>query len=123
MDDHFLHGHKKCSTRPKNVKSRSIPKSTVVSMQVICEKKYVGNFLLDNHMRERHLPNSDPRRYFPCRLCNVKLKSYNQFKRRSKKSPKKKTLLDNIIRHMGAHSPIRPTCNYCQKEFVCTSDS
>lgn len=99
---------------------------------VHCEKKFVSKFFLDNHTREKHLPHTDPRRYFPCKLCDFKSISYNQYKTHNRKHQtitdiftcdhceKQFTNKKNILRHMETHSPIIPKCNYCQKAFVYT---
>lgn len=99
----------------------------------ICEKKFARNAELEHHTREKHLPDNDPRRYFPCLLCDVKLKSYCQYKRHSRKHrailhiftcdycQEKFVRKDIIAQHMKIHSAIMPTCNYCQKRFGYTS--
>lgn len=100
-----------------------------------CEKRFLNKTLLDNHTRENHLPDSDPRRYFPCQLCDRKLKSYAQMKRHGlthrentvmlicdycQKTCKIKT---DLIRHMLIHSGKKPyKCNYCQKTFAQSSN-
>lgn len=42
----------------------------------ICDKRFFYPYLRDNHIRENHLPDSDPRRYFECKQCDGKFKSY-----------------------------------------------
>lgn len=46
----------------------------------VCDKKFINKTLLDRHTRENHLPDTHPRRYFPCKLCDFKLKTYNQLR-------------------------------------------
>lgn len=96
----------------------------------ICEKTFARNVELDNHNREKHLPDSDPRRYFPCLLCDLKLKSYCQYKRHTRKHRldietftcdycrKQFNRKYSITQHMKVHSAVKPTCKYCQMEFV-----
>lgn len=40
-----------------------------------CPKRFINKGHLDVHTREKHLPDTDPRRYFPCKLCVEKFKS------------------------------------------------
>lgn len=99
----------------------------------VCEKKFAKNAELEHHTREKHLPDTDPRRYFPCLLCEVKLKSYCQYKTHMRKHravpvtftcglcQKQFKRRDIMTQHMKVHSAIRPTCNYCQKSFGYTS--
>lgn len=35
----------------------------------VCDKKFFYPNRLDNHFREKHLPDSDPRRFFQCKQC------------------------------------------------------
>lgn len=47
----------------------------------VCKKTYSRKINLRFHIRANHLPDTDPRRYFPCKICDVKFKSYTQLLR------------------------------------------
>lgn len=97
-----------------------------------CDKSFLTNNMLVIHTRENHLPDSDPRRYFPCKICNVKLKSYNQManhKRTHRIDPnrrfichycqqkfkKKYTLIQHMVKHSGKASF---PCKHCDNLYV-----
>lgn len=99
-----------------------------------CEKKFSRNAELLLHIREKHLPDTDPRRYFPCLLCDVKLKTYCQYKRHTREHrPNADIILicdhcqkqfsrkDILTQHMKVHIVIKPTCKHCQRNFTYTS--
>lgn len=69
----------------------------------VCKQQFSQKTLLDIHTREQHLPDSDPRRYFPCNQCDTKLKTYGQ-----------------MIHHKRKHRVNLPifVCDYCQKQFT-----
>lgn len=77
-------------SKPKVIKSgSSIPKKTVLKHGnrykcSICEKGFMSLSKLDIHTREQHLPDTDPRRYFPCQLCDLNCKTYRQLIRHRK---------------------------------------
>lgn len=55
------------------------------------------------HIRERHLPDSDPRRFFTCTTCDRKFKTSHQ-----------------LYDHKNTHKANRPssyTCDYCQQSY------
>lgn len=68
-----------------------------------CKQQFSQKTLLDIHTREQHLSDTDPRRYFPCKLCDAKLKTYGQ-----------------MIHHKRKHQTNHPifVCDYCQKQFT-----
>lgn len=70
-----------------------------------CEKSFINKSELNVHTRECHLPDTDPRRYFPCKLCDDKFKTHNRLNHHKARAHKK-------------HSA-KFTCDYCQKEFTC----
>lgn len=57
---------------------------------------------LNNHIREKHLPDSDPRRFFTCKQCDGKFRTSHQ--------------LDD---HMALHKPKTATftCDYCERVY------
>lgn len=58
---------------------------------------------LTTHTREKHLPDTDPRRFFCCTLCDGKFKTSHQ-------------LSDHkMAMHKTNNTPY--TCDYCQREF------
>lgn len=69
----------------------------------VCKQQFSQKTLLDIHTREQHLPDSDPRRYFPCKQCDAKLTTYGK-----------------MIHHKRKHRKILPVfvCDYCQKQFT-----
>lgn len=66
----------------------------------VCKKTYTEKRLLDEHARA-HLPDTDPHRFFPCKMCDVKLKS-------------KPSLLYHI---RTIHHRTNFECDYCQRQF------
>lgn len=95
-----------------------------------CDKKFVNQAKLNFHIRENHLPDTDPRRYFQCKQCGYKLKSYGLLHRH------RQTHKDNhsiftcdycrkqfstkgiLVQHMRIHSGIKPyKCAYCHTTF------
>lgn len=40
-----------------------------------CDKLFLYPYRLDIHIREKHLPDTDPRRFFQCKQCDAKLRS------------------------------------------------
>lgn len=68
-----------------------------------CEKSFIKRCTLVQHFRENHLPATDPRRFFPCKICDKKFKTYS-----------------NMRLHVNQHKPAKPgtfTCDYCQKIY------
>lgn len=72
-----------------------------------CERRFGSKFMLGNHERE-HLPDTDPWRYFPCKLCNTKFKTFAQLSYHRQKKHKK--------------NPAIFICNYCQHKFHMKAD-
>lgn len=68
----------------------------------VCKKRFVVRSKLDIHVREKHLPDTDARRYFPCELCDAKFKSYAQL---------------YIHRRIHREHTAVFACYYCKKEF------
>lgn len=68
----------------------------------VCKKRFIVRFKLDIHVREKHLPDNDPRRYFPCELCDAKFKSYAQL---------------YIHRRVHRKNTTVYICYYCKQEF------
>lgn len=96
----------------------------------VCGKQFINNAKLSVHKREKHLPDSDPRRYFPCELCDCKLKSYGQLDRHRRIHKghhriftcdycrKQFTAKGILVQHMRIHSGIKPyKCGYCHTKF------
>lgn len=96
----------------------------------ICGKKFINNATLNFHTREKHLPDTDPRRYFPCELCDCKLKSYGQLHRHRQTHKenhdiftcdycrKQFTTKGSLVQHLRIHSGVKPyKCNYCHMQF------
>lgn len=99
----------------------------------MCIKSYITKCDLDNHAREKHLPDSDPRRYFPCQLCEHKARTAFGLRYHTKAShPKsvvelvcdhckrKFTSRTSLQKHMkNIHSGRTPSqCSYCHKTFT-----
>lgn len=47
----------------------------------VCTKRFTRKYYLDNHTRENHLPDTDPRRYFSCQVCDLKFETYEKVKK------------------------------------------
>lgn len=47
----------------------------------VCKKRFTRKSYLNIHTRERHLPDSDPRSYFACKVCDLKFETYDKIKR------------------------------------------
>lgn len=96
----------------------------------VCKKKFIEKSKLSIHTREKHLPDTDPRRYFSCTLCDIKLKTCSQQRKHRRthnmtpsifvcdycrKEFKRK---DHLVRHMVIHSGQTPyNCNICNRPF------
>lgn len=95
----------------------------------VCNRTYTERRHLDGHTRANHLNDTDPQRFFPCKLCDVNLKSnpsllyhIRTVHRNSnyecdycQRQFKRKDLLNN---HMIVHFDLKPhKCNICQKTF------
>lgn len=67
-----------------------------------CGRTFNNTGTLNIHIRERHLPDSDPRRLFPCRYCDNKFKTNHQ-----------------LYSHLKTHKKNAETftCDHCQREF------
>lgn len=97
----------------------------------VCGKRFANNAKLTFHTRENHLPDTDPLRYFPCELCDYKLRSYAQLDRHRKthkECPRSTFTCDYcqsqfaskgiLAQHMRIHAGVKPyKCNYCQETF------
>lgn len=84
------------------------------------------NFELENHKKSKHLPDADPRRYFPC----PKLNSYYHFLKHNRKhrtnaeiftsdycqKPFKKK--ETLRQHIQVHSGRKHKCTCCRKAFT-----
>lgn len=98
---------------------------------LVCEKGFIGKTDLDKHTREKHLPDADPERYFPCKQCDMKFKSYRHLRNHMntlhidatdifycdycQQSFMNRML---IVRHMLKHAPKRELkCSICDKRF------
>lgn len=69
----------------------------------MCKKSFKTNSKLSYHTRENHLPDTDPRRWFPCDQCDHK----------SKTSAGRQIHL----RKIHQKNAIEFTCDYCQKIY------
>lgn len=67
----------------------------------VCKKRFLVKTSLDRHIREKHLPETDPRRYFACKLCDDKYKTQKQLS----------------IHNLRIHKKAKFTCDYCHREF------
>lgn len=68
-----------------------------------CGRTFNNTGTLNIHIRERHLPDTDPRRFFPCRYCDNKFKTNHQLYSHLLKTHKK--------------SAETFTCDHCQRDF------
>lgn len=96
----------------------------------ICEKKFICNSEVEHHIRAKHLPDTDPRRYFPCQLCDAKLNSYSHLTKHNRKHRTNPEIFtcdycrkqfqkkESLRQHMQVHSGIKSKCTYCPKKFV-----
>lgn len=94
-----------------------------------CEKSYVLCSSLKLHVREHHLSDTDPRRYFQCRICNVKFKTEKTLRYHNEthkndvrmfscdycQRPYKRK--DHLIRHMRINHSFVNECKHCSKAF------
>lgn len=95
-----------------------------------CEKKFLWKRDLEHHTRANHLPDTDPRRYFPCKLCDVKLKSYTTYMIHSRSHRATEDIFScdhcqkefktkaKMRHHIDLHSPSIPTCKQCHQKFI-----
>lgn len=98
---------------------------------LVCEKGFIRKNELDKHIREKHLPDTDPRRYFPCKQCDKTFKTYKYLRIHintlhidatgffscdyCQQSFMHRML---IVRHMLKHAPKRVLkCSICDKRF------
>lgn len=115
-------------SKPKRSVPRRVTKRHKCS---ICDKTFFEAYRLDHHTREKHLSDSDARRYFPCEQCDVKCRTYNQlcFHRQTHRSnftdftcdycEKQFKLKQHLVPHMRYHFGIKPfECLYCHKRFT-----
>lgn len=67
-----------------------------------CGRTFNNTGTLNIHIRERHLPDTDKRRLFPCRYCDNKFKTNHQ-----------------LFSHLRTHKKTNETftCDHCQREF------
>lgn len=70
----------------------------------VCKKQFRSTFLLNVHNRKHHLPDTDPKRYFHCKDCDVICKSYSQLGYHRQHTHLKK-------------DPAAYICDYCQRQF------
>lgn len=86
-----LNGHSKLHTDDRRHKCK------------VCKIGFIRKFKLDIHTREFHLPDTDPRRWFPCSDCDNNFKTYSHL----------------ISHRRNAHrqNTISLTCDYCEEEF------
>lgn len=98
----------------------------------VCKKRFIIKSKLDKHIRANHLPDTDPRRYFPCQLCDAKLESYSLLDLHRRREHRNHALIftcdycqkqyrrkDSIVEHMRIHSGQKPMkCNYCPSKFM-----
>lgn len=68
-----------------------------------CGKICSSGAKLTTHIREKHLPDTDPRRFFCCTLCDGKFKTSHQ-------------LSDHNMATHKANDTLF-TCDYCQRQF------
>lgn len=97
----------------------------------MCDEKFARKYSVDNHTREVHLPDTDPRRYFPCKACDAKFKSYSQLSwhrqtlHRTNSElftcdycQKQTTRKLYMVLHMKVHTDRKIfKCKYCDKKF------
>lgn len=97
----------------------------------VCEKRFCNKVQLDIHTREKHLPDTDPRRYFPCKQCDVicdtnRKLSYHKLHMHNTNSAKFACVYcqrefnsrQSIERHMPVHTGIQNfKCQHCSKRF------
>lgn len=68
----------------------------------VCKKRFVVRSKLSIHVREKHLPDTDTRRYFSCELCDAQFKSYAKL---------------YIHRRIHRENTAVFICYYCNTEF------
>lgn len=67
----------------------------------VCGKAFSSVSILNIHIREKHLPDTDPRRYFKCSRCDSKFDTEY-----------------HLRVHNLTHKNVRTyTCDYCQREY------
>lgn len=101
----------------------------------LCDTSFVRRARFDDHTREKHLPDTDPRRYFPCQQCDAKLQSRSklQLHRRTHRKysdyfycdhcPKNFNMKIKLVDHMVVHSGVkRYACKFCNLKFLHRSD-
>lgn len=67
-----------------------------------CGKQFAKRSKLNYHFRERHLPDNDPRRFFSCKICNIKFDRLHK-------------LHSHTRTHNQSSSVL--TCDYCKRQF------
>lgn len=97
-----------------------------------CDKKFKKTSELNCHIRENHLPDTDPRRYFSCKRCDMKFDSKAQLTcHRTSKHKRNDTnvyicdyckrkfhIKKNLFDHMNKHSHAKLfSCQFCNKTF------
>lgn len=98
-----------------------------------CEKFFLHKFQLDYHTREKHLPDTHPRRYFPCQLCTEKFKTNHLLHRHKGRMHSKNSTptftcdhcnrefkyRDKIVQHMNIHTRKKNyKCLHCNAKFA-----
>lgn len=71
---------------------------------LVCEKTFIKKSKLDLHTREKHLPATDPRRFFPCEFCDKICKTYS-------------IMRHHVIIHHKTVKAGTFSCDYCQKSY------
>lgn len=69
----------------------------------VCERGFLRRGALEIHFREKHLPTTDPRRFFPCKGCEKVFRTYS-----------------NMCHHAMQHKPAKMgifICDHCSKTF------
>lgn len=102
----------------------------------VCGKKFLTLYRLNMHIKEKHLHDTDPHRFFTCTMCEEKFRSYGQlvYHRRMVHTKKPVIILTcdhckrqfhrraYLLRHMKLHSGTNEYgCKHCHKAFSTSS--
>lgn len=108
--EHLVNGNKPCTpsiTSLKNHAIRTHSRNEKKDRQIcsVCGKAFSSTGILNIHMREKHLPDTDPRRYFKCSRCDSKFDTEYHLR------------VHNLThKNIGTFS-FTYICDYCQREY------
>lgn len=93
---------------------------------LVCNKAFARIFNLDNHIRAEHLPDNDPHRHFPWRVCDMKFETRTKLSYHIVKATfncdycqKQYKLKSVLATHIQIHSGLKQyKCKYCDETFA-----